>query len=61
MSERDRLCDFLCDELWAWVRSDDEEEEEEEEDTSLDKLLLQASESSRPHSRLVMVQAKAQL
>ena len=39
MSERDRLCDFLCNELWAWVCSDDEEEE----DTSLDKLLLQAS------------------
>ena len=31
------------------------------QDTSLDKLLLQTSESSRPHSRLVMVQAKAQL
>ena len=60
MSERDRLCDFLCDELWAWVRSDDEEKEEEE-DTSLGKLLLQASESLRPHSCLVMVQAKAQL
>ena len=57
MSEHDCLCDFLCDELWAWVRSDDEEEEEEEDTNLGDKLLLQASESLRPQSRLVMVQA----
>ena len=38
----------------AWVCSDDEEEE----DTSLDKRLLQTSESLRPHSRLAMIQAK---